>query len=700
MARSSRLISPVKNTLFLLAFFALSTSFAQNRAFSDTANIPEVVVKATLIADSLRKVPASINVLDEADLAGNNGTIITSAMNTLPGIYMQQGALNTNRITIRGIGARTQYGTDRVKAYIDGIPISSAAGNTVIEDIDLDILESVEIIKGPVSSIYGTGLGGAISLYTSSPNQNKLQLNTTIGSFGLLKNSLSLALAGQNGGGQLTYSQLDSDGYRENSTYSRKSLTVNGAVLLSAKTRINLFANWVRLKAQIPSSLNHTDFKNNPTSADRKWAAAEGFESYDKLLTGITLAHEFSTRFQNSTSIFLHYRDGYEPRPFDILDEDQLGLGARTVFNFKYPLLGKSSELVFGAEYLLEDYTVSLYENLYLDFPGNGSVKGDKINSNEQNRSYANIFIAQQWSVSNRVILDLGLNVNATMYDLEDTFPGDSLDQSGSYQYGIIASPRVAANYELSTDKNLYASISHGFSTPGVEETLTPSGKVNTSLLPETGINLELGLKSSWFKQKLYAEAALFTIFIDNLLVAQRVAEDQYVGVNAGKTQHTGMEISIHYKELIAKKWLLKPYISAAINDFKFQDFEDGDQNFSGNELTGVPGHTLNLGLESQFLNGFSFRLNVLNVGEIPLNDANTVYSGSYNLVNLKAGYTFKMLKRLNLEIYGGINNLTDENYAASILPNAVGFGGAQPRYYYPGDARNFYAGLKIDWNY
>ncbi len=686
--------------IFLLAFFALHTVFAQNRAVSDTANIPEVVIRSTLIADSLQRIPASISVLDKGDLTGNNGAAIASAMNTLPGIYMQQGALNTNRITIRGIGARTQYGTDRLKAYIDGIPLSSAAGNTVIEDIDPEILETVEVIKGPVSSMYGAGLGGAIAMYTAEPKQNGLQLNSTLGSFGLLKNSINLALVGEMAGVQINYAQLRTDGYRENSNYSRKALTVSGNVNLSKATSIKLFSNMVRLDAQIPSSLNAADFQNNPTAADRNWSAAKGFESYDKWLAGIALEHVFSDRFQNTTSIFANYRDGYEPRPFDILDDVQFGLGARTKFNFKYHLFGKPSELVFGTEYLLEDYSVALYENLYRDFPGNGSIKGDEIKSNNQKRSYVNMFIAQQWSVSSRFLLDIGLNVNSTMYELEGTFAGDSIDQSGSYQYGIIASPRIAGSYQLGQGKNIYASISQGFSTPGVEETLTPSGQINAELLPETGLSLELGIKSSWFENKLYTEAAIFTVFIDNLLVAQRIAEDQYVGANAGKTQHTGLEFSVHYKELIAEKWLLKPYFNVAINEFKFEDFKDGDQDFSGNDLTGVPKHTFNIGVESEFVNGISFRINLLNVGEIPLNDDNSLYSGGYNLINLKTGYKFSVFQNFNLEIYAGVNNLADENYASSILPNAVGFGGAQPRYYYPGDARNFYAGLKMGWDY
>lgn len=690
----------MKYILYPLAFFVVSGAVAQNSEVSDTAYIPEVRIRATLIADSLQSVPASVGVLSKAELNANNGAIITPALNTVPGIYMQQGALNTNRITIRGIGARTQYGTDRVKAYIDGIPVSSAAGSTVIEDIDTDILERVEVVKGPASGMFGAGLGGTIFLYTKDLNRNAAQFQSTVGSFGYFKNSLDFSAAGKKAGVEIHYAQVNSDGYRDNSTYARKSLSLSGRLDLSEATTLRLFTNPVRLKAHIPSSLNATDFENNPETAASNWAAAKGYESYDKLLSGLTLEHHFSSRFQNVTTLFAQYRDGYEPRPFDILDENQLGLGARTKFNLRFPLFTKPSELAFGAEYLREDYEVTLHENLYRDFPGNGSVQGRPFNGNKQRRAYLNLFLAWQWSVSDRLSLDIGLNVNTTRYELKDSFTGDSLDQTGAYRYPVIASPRLAAHYEWSPGKNLYANLSHGFSTPGVEETLTPDGEINTDLLPETGWNLELGLKSDWLDRKLYAEAAIYTIFIDNLLVAQRVAEDQYMGINAGKTQHTGLEILLNYKMRMGKNWLLKPYFNTTVNHFKFKEFEEAGRDYSGNKLTGVPRNTLNLGLSAKAVNGLYFGIRFLHVGEIPLNDANTAYSDAYGLLNFNARYTFRIYKYFTVDIYAGINNLTNEAYAASVLPNAVGFGDTQPRYYYPGDPRNFYAGIRLSWEY
>ena len=94
----------------------------------------------------------------------------------------------------------------------------------------------------------------------------------------------------------------------------------------------------------------------------------------------------------------------------------------------------------------------------------------------------------------------------------------------------------------------------------------------------------------------------------------------------------------------------------------------------------------------------FQFNTTFRSLGAIPLNDANSVYSNSYNLVNLKANYYFMVFQNLSINVYAGINNAFDERYAASILTNAVGFGSQLPRYYYPGNPRNYFGGLQLNY--
>src|SRR5690606_3601731 len=172
-----------------------------------------------------------------------------------------------------------------------------------------------------------------------------------------------------------------------------------------------------------------------------------------------------------------------------------------------------------------------------------GSVAGERLSNNEQDRNYSNFFAQVELYLSEKMKLEAGANLNITQYKLTDLFHQNEIDQSGEYRFNTIFSPRIGATYEISQRKNLYAAISHGFSIPTVAETLTPEGHINTALLPESGINYEVGFKGNWLNNKLYTEFAAYTIQIQDLLVAQRVAEDQYVGLNAGETRHNGLEM-------------------------------------------------------------------------------------------------------------------------------------------------------------
>src|SRR5690606_26590295 len=108
--------------------------------------------------------PASVGILTAAELHRINNTDNSIAMNMISGVQMQSATFNTNRISIRGIGARTPYGTNKIRAFFGNIPLTSGDSETTIEDLDIENLQQVEIIKGPLSSVYGAGLGGAILL--------------------------------------------------------------------------------------------------------------------------------------------------------------------------------------------------------------------------------------------------------------------------------------------------------------------------------------------------------------------------------------------------------------------------------------------------------------------------------------------------------------------------------------------------------
>lgn len=685
-----------KNILSSFLFFFVNiTVFSQVK--NDTIAIPEIILEASPIKKKIQNAAYSAASIITEDIHKTDGIILTPVLNKIPGVYMQQGSLNTNRISIRGIGARSQFSTNRVKAYFNSIPLSSGEGETVIEDIDMATIEKIEIIKGPNSTSFGSGLGGVIHLIAKeTPSLESFGNATmTFGSFGLLQQRISGGYSDSNSNLYTSYSDLQSDGYRDNSSYARKAFNLFGNHKISGKGNLSFLGTFTRLKAFIPSSLNEKDFTTNPEKAAVTWAEAQGYESYDKYRLGLGYDHQFSKKWSLKSSVFSNLSNSYEPRPFDILDDKTNSLGLRLHLNYKDQLFSFPLEMSIGTELLAEKYQFSLYRNLYLSQPGQGSIQGDQFSSIEQKRKYSNYFLQAELWLSKNLSLETGIALNSTKYSLEDVFT-NSNGKNNIYSFGTIWSPRIGLSYKVGKGKNIYASVSKGFSVPSVAESLNPLGQINTDLKPEIGWNYELGFKGYWFENILYTELTVFSTQINNLLVARRIADDRFIGINAGSSSHPGIEFRANYKLIETSNIQITPYFSAALNYFKFKDFVDREADYSGNELTNVPDKQWTLGLDVNTKKGFGLNLSYLTVGKIPMNDSNTKYSEAYSLLDIKATYLFNILKVLKIELNAGINNALDEKYAANILPNAVGFGAVQPRYYYPGNPINYYGGFSV----
>ncbi|MFD0976311.1 TonB-dependent receptor plug domain-containing protein [Salinimicrobium gaetbulicola] len=668
--------------------------------FPESETLSEVVLRSTIIPRDVQSTPASVSIISVEDLERTDETSIVGALNSVAGVYVQQGALNTNKINIRGVGARAQYSSNRLKAYFMGIPLSSGEGETTLDDIDPAVVGQVEIVKGPASGIYGAGLGGVINLY---PVENmaigtKAGSETSFGSFELLRNTVNISHATQKGHFSGTYNNLRTDSFRDNGKYERNSITITGGVSLGETNELSVLAQVTRLKAFIPSSLSKEDFENQPSSAAFAWEAAQGYESYDKGLFGLSYAHEFSKSLSNTTSAYLKFRNGYEPRPFNILEEDRVAVGARTKFSLKNDIFELPSDIGFGGEVYNEWYENSIFENLYEENSGQGSLEGDVLSQNKQDRSYMNVFAQWNLTLSQKTELEAGLNLNSTRYELEDLFEEDQIDQSGEYRFKTVFSPRLGIACSVGQRKNLYAVISHGFSTPTVAETLTPEGLINTRLRPETGINYEMGFKGNFMNNRLYAEVAFYTIQVNNLLVAERVSEDQYIGRNLGKTDHNGVEFLLNHNFELSSKLTVRTFLNGSLNHFRFDDFTDEGNDFSGNKLPAVPNKSIHAGVDISSNSGISLFTSFQHEGAMPLNDENSSFTKSYELVNLKATYAPRLFANWKTEFFAGVNNVFEEQYAASIVPNAVGFGGAAPRYYYPGNPRNYFGGISLEY--
>lgn len=661
-----------------------SESSIQDSVFA----IDAVTVHAFHYENRLLEIPAAISILSADQLEQNSLQSIDFVLNQVPGVYMQSASLTTNRLTIRGVGSRTPYASNKIRAYYAGIPLTNGVGETTIEDLNQSVLSSIEVIKGPASGFYGAGLGGTLLFDAVHPDQNQFSVDYGFGSYQTHEFNGNLYLTGDYSNNHLAVERLSSDGYRENNETERVNLNYVGQFAI-ASHQLNLIVNHTDLKAYIPSSVDLDTFTKTPKLAAGNWVAIRGYEDYQKNLLGTSVISDWNRNWKSTISFFGQNRASDELRPFNFLTEESHYFGGRFVVEKTIPTENGSWKIMLGNESFFENYDWATYENT------DDRTKGDILSDNKEKRSYVNGFGQIDYYLAKRLRVSAGANINKTYYDYTDLLAADG-DRSGDHSFKTIISPRVAVNYSL-TDKNkLYAQVSHGFSPPSLEETLLPEGGRNTDIQPETGWNYELGSRGYLFDE-LYYDISAFYMSIENLLVARRVDEDAYLGINAGKTAHPGLEYYFQYQLPEGQHRTHRLAINGSFSPFYFLDFVDGENDYSDKELTGTPRHQTNFSYALIIKQRFNFQLNYQQVGKIPLRDDNSIYSDAYGLLNANVQY-LKTWGSLNVKALLALNNLTGEHYSSMVLINASSFGGSAPRYYYPGLPRNFAFRLKFSY--
>ena len=658
--------------------FLTQIGLAQEKDSVRVIDLASITVNALVIPSTKFELPVAVGSISSPLLRVTDQSIITTELNKIPGVYMHNGSLNTNRITIRGIGSRSPFSTNKVRAFYGNIPLTDGGGDTSIEDIDMSFIESIEIQKGPNASLYGAGLGGLILLKPLEIEGNQAWVNSTLGSFGLSRVGAGLTINSDNHELKMSVVNQHSDGYRENNTLDRSSFFLDWKKK-GAKSDIGFLVLHTDQKAFIPSSIGISDFKNEPEKAAFIWGSSRGFEDYERTLVGISGETRYNAQSSISYSVYATGRDNYEPRPFNILSEQMLGAAAR--------IKGITEKNAWQWSWTVEGYSDRLsyktFENLYLMNPNTGSIRGDQLTSNEASRSFFNYGISVKNQLGEKTRLEGALNLNHTFY---------RFNTKTKKNFGIVYSPRISIVHSLNSELNMYGTLSHGLSSLSVDETLNEDQTFNTSIKPETGWNREVGIKGN--HRWLGYSVSFFLMNIKKLLVIRRTAEDVTFGLNAGKTKHEGMEMEMEMLIFSIEKNQLTAQGSYALANYWFEEFTDQNGDYSGNELTGVPLSQAVAGIRFKSGN-FSIGTEYSFVDEMPITDDNSVYSESYALWNGFISFSFPVQK-WNFDLTGRLNNILDEQYASMLGVNAQAFGASEPRYYYPGLPRNGQISLRV----
>lgn len=673
-------IYKIKLQLFFFAIWLLfnleySKAVPADSTLSDSVvHIDDVVVKASRFQAKLKDIPGSVQFISGNDINRNVQISLPEALNNLPGIYMQTGNEQTSRLTIRGVGSRNPYGSARIKAYYNEIPLSMADGTTVMGDIEPFFISRADIVKGPNSAWYGSGLGGAI-YFTGPTNVRNLhsQVQLSTGSFETYKTLALVQVPFSNAGLNIGFSFLSGDGYRQNSSFYRRTMLLSGSI--GSTHKLYYLVNASDVRSHIPSSLDYTNYNQNPQLAAANWLNVKGYKHYKRLLGGLRLESKPNHFFTNSLSVSGNLIDPYELRPFNILDDRGGGYSVNGNFKAEFNWF----TMIAGAEFTSEDYHWKILQN---------NTLREQQNTGET-REQLNIYWAFQTRITKKLLFSINVNANKTNYQVSDLL-SDSINYSRNAHKDFILSPRTGFIYDVSANTSAFISFGHGFSNPTIEESLDSKGFLNENLKPEQGWSFDVGIRTNIFNKSLWLEATYYNIQLDNLLVTKRISEELFMGENAGSASLQGIELMLKYQ--YNNRLFVQSSFQYSLNRFK--SFE-GTTDYSGNRLPGIPLYLANFDLTYHFKSNYDIRLNSYFSGKQYLTDDNSITEKSWWTMNIQIDRKFTVFSK-ELVFEAGLKNIFNRHYASMILVNAPSFGSNLPRYYYPGMPRNYYFGIKL----
>src|SRR5687768_10274215 len=169
---------------FIFLFLLAQPAFAQDTL--QPLTLDTVVIKAYEQNRNLKEIAAAVNYIGPAALQRFGTANVVTAVNTTAGVRMEERSPGSYRFNIRGSALRSPFGVRNVKVYYNDIPFTDPGGHTYLNGLGYYNFNSIEILKGPGSSLYGAGTGGVLLIEGMSPNENaNLTAEYTTGSYGL-----------------------------------------------------------------------------------------------------------------------------------------------------------------------------------------------------------------------------------------------------------------------------------------------------------------------------------------------------------------------------------------------------------------------------------------------------------------------------------------------------------------------------------
>ncbi|HEE5042883.1 TPA: TonB-dependent receptor [Klebsiella pneumoniae] len=681
-------------------------------AAAQAADEQTMVVTAAPTTVSELDTPAAVSVVNGDEMRQAAPRVnLSESLGAVPGLQVQnrQNYAQDLQLSIRGFGSRSTYGVRGLRIYVDGIPATMPDGQGQTSNIDIGSVDTIEVLRGPFSALYGNSSGGVINVTSQTGTQPPtVEASSYYGSFGTWHYGMKATGAVGDGShaGDVDYTvstnRFTTHGYRDHSGARKNLANARLGVRINDVSKLTLLLNSVDIKANDAGGLTADEWRDNPRQSPR---GDQYNTRKNTRQTQAGLRYERQLSAQDDLSVMMYAGERETTQFQSIPRAPQLKPShAGGVIDLTRHYQGIDTRLTHRGELLVPvTLTAGLdYENMserrkgYENFVMvNGAPQyGEQgaLRRNERNLMWnVDPYLQTQWQLTDKLSLDAGVRYSSVWFDSNDYYitPGNG-DDSGDASYHKWL-PAGSLKYALTDAWNVYLSAGRGFETPTINELSYRSDNqsgLNFGLKPSTNDTVEIGSKTR-IGNGLFT-AALFQTNTDNEIVVDSSSGGRTSYKNAGKTRRQGMELGLDQQ--FGESWRLKAAWTWLDATYRTNVCDDASCN--GNR---IPGIARNMGYASfgyQPEQGWYAGSDIRYMSDIMANDENTAKAPSWTVVGLTTGYKWSY-GRMDMDLFGRIDNLIDREYVGSVIVNE-----SNGRYYEPAPGRNYGIGLNLAWRF
>lgn len=654
-------------------------------------DLQTVVVTGNREAALRTETPIAISKLSARLINETKPTSIYEVINKTPGVLMVN--LNNEQ---HMMAIRQPMTTNAYFLYMeDGVPIRPIGvfNHNALLEMNQFTVSSIEVVKGPVSSIYGPeAVGGAVNFITQRPTAvptarvgiqadqwgyQRLQFGAgaTQGKFGIYV-------------GGFVSRQRNS--WLASSDYDKQSYFTRLEYAFTARTHLTGTLSYNNYNSQTSGSVDSTAFFSRQYVSTTDFTYRKTFS----LRSRLTLEHDWANGSQSFITAFIRNNSvgqnpaysirwvtGAATATGQINSNDFKSTGFIAQHTQKLNFL--NSKLIVGATLDLSPNTYYAYQTdltTELRADKKSVVKYTQVRERPdvQLANYsANIhnvaaYVQYDFAPMPRLRVSAGLRYDRMAFDYTN-----ALDKSSGNKSYSQATPKIGATYDLGNGKGpsslgLYANYSKGFSPPALtaiflkRTTPTPSGDLfYYNLQPAKFDNMEIGGWASLMNNKVYVDAALYQMNGTNELLNIRQPDNSTDYQSAGRTLHRGVELGVTYRP--SKQLFFRFGGTYAVHQFVdftlSQRSSDVVQNVNGNDMPSAPRAYWNTEISyyPAWLKNFRTSLEWQHVAKWYQNQINTVSYGGYDFANFRVGYQWH-----GIEVFSNVLNVTNALFATN----------------------------------